>query len=149
MFNIQLVSQQSFGHLRAKPSNPPVLTDESTIEHFTDEYALAHDAVMAVLSKLGKHDWCGEADFTMNDDVPLAREIGVSLTSKTLWSPGFLAAIQQALASASPGYRAYVDHDLLDDPDFYFLVFSDRVVAWSDAPELLTMFGIVRESDNP
>lgn len=148
MANIHLVSKQAFDSLRAQPSNPPMLDELFTVEQFSDEYAQVHESLLTQISAVGTHDWSGEADFTMNDDVPLAREIGVALTSKTLWNARFLEIIQRTLAAAPQEYRVYVDHDLLDDPDFYFFVFPDRVVAWSNSPDVLEVFGTVQPSDS-
>jgi hypothetical protein len=74
---IRSITEAELDAMMARPFNPPLLSESLTRETFAEEYWAVHTRVMAALSALGKHEWCGDADFTMNDDGPLARSLGI------------------------------------------------------------------------
>lgn len=137
---IRSISEAELDDMMARPFNPPQLSESLSQEGFAEEYWAVHARVMAAVSTLGKHAWSGEADFTMNDDGPLARSLAIELLSKKLWSSKFLSALRDALRSEPEAYRVFVHHAVLEEPEFYLLVTSDESVGFSPNPKIFSRF---------
>jgi len=67
----------------------------------------------------------------MNDDYLNSRGISIELNSKKLWNKEFIKLILSLLDSMS-SYSVYVDHDLLDYPDFSLFLIAEKVMAFSE-----------------
>jgi hypothetical protein len=113
-----------------QPFNPPAFTDAFTPDDFHSEYWAAHSAVTDALSILGTQDQYGEGDFCANDDYGHSRFIGIEFSSQRLWRPELIHLVQSALSKLPQPYCVYFDHDILDEPDFYFIAQSSIVFGY-------------------
>lgn len=123
----QQVTQSELEEMLARPFNPPAFSATFTKDEFSAEYWNVHRELMSALSILGDHDDYGNADFCMNDDCGFSRFIGIELTSKRLWRPELISLVRSVLKRQPEPYCIYLDHGLLDEPDFFILVFSTKV----------------------
>ncbi|RBP35073.1 hypothetical protein DES53_1293 [Roseimicrobium gellanilyticum] len=137
---IRPISEAELRGMMEAAFNPPLLGETLTRERFAKEYWAVHARVQAALLTIGIHDQYGEADFTMNDDGPLARSLGIQLSSKKLWSPKFLGVLQTILSREPEAYRVFVDHTILEEQEFFLLVTADEAVGFSPNPAVFSIF---------
>jgi hypothetical protein len=137
---VQSIDEASVDAMMAAPFNPPIISGTYTTEMFSEEYWNVHEKVKIALSALGKHDWCGDGDFTMNDEGGLARSLGIELSTTRMWNPRFLRMLQEELRNCPSPYRVFVTHSVLDEALFFLLVTADEVFGCSDKPEVLCWF---------
>jgi hypothetical protein len=137
MMKIESVSLDTIHKGFEQPYNPPQIHGDSDKATFEREYENAQDAVRACLAGFGTEDDYGEGDFCLNQDFGFSRHIAVELSSPKLMQPKVFEALQNTLAALGERYRTYVDHGLLDKPDFFIFIETDRAVGHCEDAALL------------
>lgn len=137
------ISREAFEAALNSAPSVPELSESFTHNDFDAEYWGLHRNLLTALSEMGRHEIAGDGDFTLNDDAPLARSLGLALTSKKMWNASLIEKIQDTIRTSPFEYRVYVDHTLLDEPDFFLLVYPDRAIGWFEDKELHHIFNEV------
>ena len=93
-----------------QPYNPPRIGSEADERTFRAELFGVRGILNNVLSKHGKEDAFGDADYCLSSDWTFSRAIAVTVTSATFLTIGLIEDIQAALKTIGGDYEVYLSH---------------------------------------
>lgn len=123
-----------------QPYNPPANTDyddETACEAFSTEYFAVQKKVDDCLSRFGKRDDFGYADYCLCTDWSFSRGISITVTKSGFVTESLLATLAQLLCELNQDYELYITHfstdAMVDEPRWDTFVNRNECSVFADS----------------